>query len=110
MEAFLKENIQNIPRAQLPIFGYAGLFAVFFVTFTSKYFATGVAGSKDNIYTANSKTKNFLMTLIVSIQALAYSMVIVAIYIIPNEYLLLTKFLSILIGLSLTGVGVKFSG
>lgn len=108
-EAFLKENIDNIPEHQLPLYGYTILIAVFCITFLVKYSITGVPASNAKDYQKNSKKKNILVTILVSIQAIAYSMTFFAEYIISNDYLLYTKFVSMLIGFALSIAGALFS-
>ena len=107
-EAFIKQNLANISSTFLPIYGIIVLIAVFITTFILKYFVTGIAkynGFKSN----NGSTISLIFTLIVSFQAVSYSLVIVGGYIITNtEILLLVTFLSVIIGLILSAIATIF--
>jgi len=108
-EVFIRGNLDNIPLWQLPYFGWASLLAAFLLTFLLKYKVTGAPASSSTAYRDNSRLKNLLITLVVSIQAVAYSTVVLAVYMVPEDYLLLVKYLSILLGLFLSGVGTVYS-
>ncbi|MHA2392702.1 MAG: hypothetical protein ACXAEX_12220 [Promethearchaeota archaeon] len=107
-EAFIKQNLANISSSFLPIYGIVVLIAVFITTFILKYFVTGIAkynGFKSN----NGSTISLIFTLIVSFQAVCYSLVVVGGYIITDtDILLLVTFLSIIIGLILSAIATIF--
>ncbi|MHA2394377.1 MAG: hypothetical protein ACXAEX_20760 [Promethearchaeota archaeon] len=107
-EAFIKQNIESISSSFLPAYGIIILIAVFITTFVLKYFATGIAkynGFKSN----NGSTICLIFTLIVSLQAVSYSLVVVGGYIIANtDIALIVTFLSVIIGLILSAVATIF--
>ena len=107
-EAFIKQNIDNISSDLLPAYGIIILIAVFITTFVLKYFITGIAkydGFKNN----NGTMTGLIFTLIVSFQAVCYSLVVVGGYIITNtDISLLVTFLSVIIGLILSAVATIF--
>ncbi|MFX0030824.1 MAG: hypothetical protein ACFE8B_16545 [Candidatus Hermodarchaeota archaeon] len=107
-EAFIKQNIENISSDYLPVYGIIILIAVFITTFVLKYFVTGIAkfdGFKNN----NGSMIGLIFTLIVSFQAVCYSLVVVGGYIITNtDISLLVTFLSVIIGLILSAVATIF--
>ncbi|MFX0027082.1 MAG: hypothetical protein ACFE8M_11780 [Candidatus Hermodarchaeota archaeon] len=107
-EAFIKQYLADISSELLPIYGIIVLVAVFIVTFILKYFATGIAkfdGFKNN----NKTSTGLIFTLIVSFQAICYSMVVVGVYIFSNtDILLLVTFISIIVGLVLSAIATIF--
>ena len=107
-EAFIRQNLANISSVLLPVYGIIVLIAVFLTTFVLKYFATGIVkfdGFKDN----NKTSTGLIFTLIVSFQAVCYSLVIVGVYIISNtEILILVTFISIIVGLILSAIATIF--
>jgi hypothetical protein len=107
-EAFIKQNLASISSALLPVYGVVVLIAVFITTFILKYFATGIA-KFDGFKTNNTTSMGLLFTLLVSFQAVCYSLVVVGGYIVsdPNTLLLL-MFLSIIIGLILSATTTIF--
>jgi len=107
-EAFIKQNLANISSEFLPVYGIVVLIAVFITTFILKYFVTGIA-KFDGFKSNNGTTVSLIFTLIVSFQAVCYSLVVVGGYIITNtEILLLVTFLSIIIGLVLSAIATIF--
>ena len=107
-EAFIKQNLANISPGFLPIYGIVVLIAVFITTFILKYFVTGIA-KFDGFKVNNGTTVSLIFTLIVSFQAVCYSLVVVGVYIITDtEILLLVTFLSIIIGLVLSAIATIF--
>ncbi|MFW9772948.1 MAG: hypothetical protein ACFFFB_24770 [Candidatus Heimdallarchaeota archaeon] len=107
-EAFIKQNIENISSSFLPIYGIVVLIAVFITTFILKYFATGIA-KFDGFKANNGAMVGLIFTLIVSFQAVSYTLVVVGRYIISNtDILILVTFLSIIIGLVLSAVATIF--
>ena len=107
-EAFIKENLTSISSGLLPVYGIIVLIAVFITTFILKYFATGIV--KYNGFKANNGTTiSLIFTLVVSFQAVCYSLVVVGGYIIINsDILLLVTFLSVIIGLVLSAIATIF--
>jgi hypothetical protein len=107
-EAFIKENLASISSGFLPAYGIIVLIAVFITTFILKYFAKGIV--KYNGFKANNGTTiSLIFTLIVSFQAVSYSLVVVGGYIITNsDILLLVTFLSVIIGLVLSAIATIF--
>lgn len=107
-EVFIGQNLANISSELLPVYGIIVLVAVFITTFILKYFATGVAkfdGFKNN----NTSLTGLIFTLIVSFQAVCYSLVVVGGYIIPNtDILILVTFISIIVGLVLSAIATIF--
>ena len=107
-EAFIKQNLANISSEFLPVYGIVVLIAVFITTFILKYFITGIA-KFDGFKSNNGTTVSLVFTLIVSFQAVCYSLVVVGGYIITDtEILLLVTFLSIIIGLVLSAIATIF--
>jgi hypothetical protein len=107
-EAFIKQNVENISSDFLPAYGIIILIAVFITTFVLKYFATGIA-KYDGFKSNNGTTISLIFTLIVSFQAVSYSLVVVGGYIISNtDIALLVTFLSVIIGLILSAVATIF--
>ena len=107
-EAFIKQNLENISTALLPIYGIIVLISVFVLTFILKYFATGIV-KFDGFKVNNTTITGLIFTLVVSFQAVCYSFVVVGIYIIANaEFQLLSIFLSVVIGLILSAVATIF--
>ena len=107
-EAFIRQNLENISSVFLPIYAIVVLIAVFITTFILKYFATGIA--KYNGFKANNGTTlSLIFTLIVSFQAVCYSLVVVGGYLITDTGIqLLVIFLSVIIGLILSAVATIF--
>ncbi len=107
-EMFIGQNLENIPVELQPVYGYTVLIAVFITTFLLKLFATGIAkfnGFKVN----NTPMVGLIFTLIVSFQAVCYSLVVVGGYIITNtDILTLATFISIIIGLVLSAIATIF--
>ena len=107
-EAFIKQYLADISSELLPVYGIIVLVAVFITTFVLKYFATGIVkfdGFKNN----NKISTGLIFTLIVSFQAVCYSMVVVGVYIISNtDILLLVTFISIIVGLILSAIATIF--
>ncbi|MHA2392583.1 MAG: hypothetical protein ACXAEX_11625 [Promethearchaeota archaeon] len=107
-EAFIKQNIENISSVFLPAYGIIILIAVFITTFVLKYFVTGIA-KYDGFKSNNGSTIGLIFTLIVSFQAVSYSLVVVGGYIIANtDISLIVTFLSVIIGLILSAVATIF--
>ena len=107
-EAFIKQNLANISMSLLPVYGIIVLIAVFLTTFVLKYFATGIV-KYDGFKANNGTTISLIFTLIVSFQALFYSLVVVGGYIITQpDIALLVTFLSIIIGLILSATATIF--
>ncbi|MFW9951798.1 MAG: hypothetical protein ACFFKA_16905 [Candidatus Thorarchaeota archaeon] len=107
-EAFIKENLESISSQLLPVYGIIVLISVFILTFILKHFATGIV-KFDGFKSNNTTLTGILFTLLVSFQAVSYSFVVVGGYIILNpEFLLLGTFISIIIGLILSGVATIF--
>jgi len=107
-EAFIKQNLANISMSLLPVYGIIVLIAVFITTFILKYFATGIA-KFDGFKINNGTTISLIFTLIVSFQAVCYSLVVVGGYIIADtDISLLVTFLSIIIGLILSVIATIF--
>lgn len=107
-EAFIKGNIANISISFLPVYGIIVLIAVFITTFILKYFATGIA-KYDGFKSNNGTMISLIFTLIVSFQAVFYSLVVVGGYIITDTNIsLLVTFLSVIIGLILSAVATIF--
>lgn len=96
-EGFIKQNIEDISATLLPAYAISILIAVFLATFFIKYF----------VITALKKRKIFF-ALIVSFQAISYSLVIVAGYIFSGQTLIFTIFISVIIGLVLSAVATAF--
>lgn len=107
-ETFIGQNLDNISIELRPVYGIIVLVAVFITTFLIKLFATGIA--KFDGFKANNTQKIGLMfTLIVSLQAVCYSLVVVGRYIIANtDILLLVTFISIITGLVLSAIATIF--
>ena len=107
-EAFIKQYLADISSELLPVYGIIVLVAVFITTFVLKYFATGIVkfdGFKNN----NKISTGLIFTLIVSFQAVCYSMVVVGVYIVSNtDILLLVTFISIIVGLILSAIATIF--
>jgi len=81
---------------------------VFITTFILKYFVTGIA-KYDGFKSNNGSTISLIFTLIVSFQAVCYSLVVVGGYIITDtNILLLVTFLGIIIGLILSAIATIF--
>ncbi len=107
-EAFIKQNVENISINFLPAYGIIILIAVFITTFVLKYFVTGIA-KFDGFKSNNGSMIGLIFTLIVSFQAVSYSLVVVGGYIITNtDISLLVTFLSVIIGLILSAVATIF--
>jgi hypothetical protein len=107
-EAFIKQNLASISNELLPVYGIIVLVSIFIVTFILKYFATGIV-KFDGFKVNNSTLTGLIFTLIVSFQAVCYSLVVVGTYIISNpDILLLVIFLSIIIGLILSATATIF--
>lgn len=107
-EAFIKENVANISMSFLPVYGIIVLIAVFITTFILKYFATGIV-KFDGFKLNNGTTIGLIFTLIVSFQAVCYSLVVVGGYIFTDiNTSLLATFLGIIIGLILSAVATVF--
>ena len=107
-EAFIKQNLANISSSFLPVYGIVVLIAVFITTFILKYFVTGIA-KYDGFKSNNGSTISLIFTLIVSFQAVCYSLVVVGGYIITDtNILLLVTFLGIIIGLILSAIATIF--
>ena len=107
-ETFIGQNLDNIPIELRPVYGIIVLVAVFITTFLIKLFATGIA-KFDGFKANNTQTIGLIFTLIVSLQAVCYSLVVVGRYIIANtDILLLVTFLSIIIGLVLSAIATIF--
>ena len=107
-EVFIKQNLANISSSFLPIYGIVVLIAVFITTFILKYFVTGIA-KYDGFKSNNGSTISLIFTLIVSFQAVCYSLVVVGGYIITDtDILLLVTFLGIIIGLILSAIATIF--
>ena len=107
-EAFIKQNLENISSSFLPIYGIIVLIAVFITTFILKYFVTGIA-KYDDFKSNNGSMISLIFTLIVSLQAVSYSLVVVGGYIIADtDISLLVTFLSVIIGLILSAIATIF--
>ncbi|MFX0144207.1 MAG: hypothetical protein ACFE9C_09025 [Candidatus Hodarchaeota archaeon] len=107
-ESFIGQNLDIIPIEFRPIYGIIVLIAVFITTFLLKLFATGIA-KFDGFKANNTQMVGLIFTLIVSFQAVCYSLVVVGRYIIANtDILLLVTFTSIIIGLVLSAVATIF--
>ncbi|NHJ21416.1 MAG: hypothetical protein EAX91_10755 [Candidatus Lokiarchaeota archaeon] len=107
-EAFIKENVANISMSFLPVYGIIVLIAVFITTFILKYFATGIV-KFDGFKLNNGTTIGLIFTLIVSFQAVCYSLVVVGGYIFTDtDISLLVTFLGVIIGLILSAVATIF--
>ena len=107
-ETFIGQNIDNIAIELRPVYGIIVLVAVFITTFLLKLFATGIAKFED-FKTNNTQMMGLIFTLIVSFQAVCYSLVVVGQYIITNsDLLLLVTFISIIIGLVLSAIATIF--
>ena len=107
-ETFIGQNIDNIAIGLRPVYGIIVLVAVFITTFLLKLFATGIAKFED-FKTNNTQMMGLIFTLIVSFQAVCYSLVVVGQYIITNsDLLLLVTFISIIIGLVLSAIATIF--
>lgn len=106
-EAFIKQNIESISPSFLPIYGIIVLIAVFITTFILKYFATGIA-KFDGFKANNGAMISLLFTLLVSFQAVSYSLVVVASYIFSVPDAVLVTFLCIIIGLVLSAAATIF--
>ncbi|MFX1464730.1 MAG: hypothetical protein ACFFBF_17065 [Promethearchaeota archaeon] len=107
-EMFIGQNIDNIPIEFQPIYGYTVLIAVFITTFLLKSFATGIA-KFNGFKLKNTPIVGLIFTLIVSFQAVCYSLVVVGRYIITNtDILMLVTFISIIIGLVLSAIATIF--
>ncbi|MFX1601600.1 MAG: hypothetical protein ACFFB6_13490 [Promethearchaeota archaeon] len=107
-EAFIKQNIENISSMLLPVYGIIVLVAVFIATFFLKYYATGIA-KFDGFQNNNKTSTGLVFTLIVSFQAVCYSLVVVGGYIIADTgILILVTFISIIVGLILSAIATIF--
>ena len=107
-ETFIGQNLDNIAIELRPVYGIIVLVAVFITTFLLKLFATGIAKFED-FKTNNTQMMGLIFTLIVSFQAVCYSLVVVGQYIITNsDLLLLVTFISIIIGLVLSAIATIF--
>jgi hypothetical protein len=107
-ETFIGQNLDNIAIELRPVYGIIVLVAVFITTFLLKLFATGIAKFED-FKTNNTQMMGLIFTLIVSFQAVCYSLVVVSQYIITNsDVLLLVTFISIIIGLVLSAIATIF--
>jgi hypothetical protein len=107
-ETFIGQNLDNIAIELRPVYGIIVLVAVFITTFLLKLFATGIAKFED-FKTNNTQMMGLIFTLIVSFQAVCYSLVVVGQYIITNsDVLLLVTFISIIIGLVLSAIATIF--
>ncbi len=107
-EAFIKQNLASISNELLPVYGIIVLVSVFIITFILKYFATGII-KFDGFKINNSTLTGLIFTLIVSFQAVCYSLVVVGGYIISDpNILLLVIFISIIIGLILSAAATIF--
>ncbi|MFX1457734.1 MAG: hypothetical protein ACFFDB_20390 [Promethearchaeota archaeon] len=107
-EAFIKQNVENISSNFLPAYGIIILVAVFIITFVLKYFATGIA-KFDGFKSNNGTMIGLIFTLIVSFQAVSYSLVVVGGYIFTNtDIALLVTFIGVIIGLILSAVATIF--
>ena len=107
-ESFIGQNIDNIASELRPIYGIVVLVAVFITTFLLKLFATGIA-KFDDFKANNTKMVGLIFTLIVSLQAVCYSMVVIDRYIfIDSDILLLVTFISIITGLVLSAIATIF--
>ncbi|MFX1328601.1 MAG: hypothetical protein ACFE91_10765 [Promethearchaeota archaeon] len=107
-ETFIGQNLDNISIEILPVYGIIVLVAVFITTFLIKLFATGIA-KFDGFKVNNTPIVGLIFTLIVSFQAVCYSLVVVGRYIITNtDMLMLATFISIIIGLVLSAIATIF--
>ena len=107
-ETFIGQNIDNIAIGLRPVYGIIVLVAVFITTFLLKLFATGIA-KFDGFKANNTQMVGLIFTLIVSFQAVCYSLVVVGEYIITNsDILLLVTFISIITGLVLSAIATIF--
>jgi hypothetical protein len=107
-ETFIGQNLDNIAIELRPVYGIIVLVAVFITTFLLKLFATGIAKFED-FKTNNTQMMGLIFTLIVSFQAVCYSLIVVGQYIITNsDVLLLVTFISIIIGLVLSAIATIF--
>jgi len=107
-EAFIRQNLADISSELLPVYGVTVLVAVFITTFILKYFATGIA-KFDGFQNNNTFVIGLLFTLIVSFQAVCYSLAVVGIYIVSNtDILILVTFISIIVGLVLSAIATIF--
>ena len=107
-ETFIGQNLDNIAIELRPVYGIIVLVAVFITTFLLKLFATGIA-KFDGFKANNTQMVGLIFTLIVSFQAVCYSLVVVGEYIITNsDILLLVTFISIITGLVLSAIATIF--
>lgn len=97
-EGFIKNNLENIDPSLLPFYGIIILIAVFVSTIVLKHLIIGNVA-------ANLKKKKITSMLLISFQALFYSLVIVSAYIFTGGFIILMKFIGIIAGLVLSVSG-----
>lgn len=104
-KTFVNANLELLPAWQLQVAVISSIIGVGIITFIIKYFATGIASTKK--LTLEKKNK-IIYTIVSTIQAVLYSLAIFNELLITQDLVILTTFLSFLVGFIFSVIGSIF--
>lgn len=104
-KTFVNANLELLPAWQLQVAVISSIIGVGIITFIIKYFATGIASTKK---LALEKKNKIIYTIVSTIQAVLYSLAIFNELLITQDLVILTTFLSFLVGFIFSVIGSIF--